>query len=282
LGLSHVIRGKDLVIEDRMEEYIWKLLGVTGPPFLHWGLLRVREAKISKSKSYQEVKSGVYDGWADPRTWSLLSLDRRGIRLEALREFTLSFGLSLSDIEVPAETLYAENRKLIDPTTPRRSYVPDPVQVEVDGYPSELSEISLANHPEHVELGRRSVPAGPTFYLPREELVKHAGEEIRLKDLVNVRVPLAGEFTETSGALHIRFTSRENQRIPRIQWVGARGAVAVDVLDVDGQHRQGRGEASLARAVPGEIFQFERVGFVRLEKGWMPGSEPVRVCFGHP
>ncbi len=55
LGVTHVLRGKDLVMEDRMQEAIWKLLGVTGPSFLHWGLLRVREAKISKSKSYAEV-----------------------------------------------------------------------------------------------------------------------------------------------------------------------------------------------------------------------------------
>ncbi|MGA7922603.1 MAG: glutamate--tRNA ligase family protein, partial [Thermoplasmata archaeon] len=114
LGMTHVIRGKDLVIEDRMERFIWDLLGIRGPDFLHWGLLRVREAKLSKSKNYQEVKSGLFDGWADPRTWSFESLDRRGISMAALRQFTLSFGISLADIEVPAETLYAENRALID------------------------------------------------------------------------------------------------------------------------------------------------------------------------
>src|SRR5208282_85181 len=97
LGITHVIRGKDLVIEDRMQRFISDLLGITGPPFLHWGILRVREAKVSKSKSYREVKSGLFDGWADPRTWSLRSLDRRGISTEALRAFILSFGMSLSD-----------------------------------------------------------------------------------------------------------------------------------------------------------------------------------------
>ncbi len=114
LGITHVLRGKDLVIEDRMQRYIWDLLGIQGPPFLHWGILRVREAKVAKSKSFREVKSGLYDGWADPRTWSLRSLDRRGISMGALRAFILSFGMSLADIEVPAETLYAENRKRID------------------------------------------------------------------------------------------------------------------------------------------------------------------------
>ncbi|HLY76698.1 MAG TPA: glutamate--tRNA ligase family protein, partial [Thermoplasmata archaeon] len=171
LGITHVIRGKDLVIEDRMQEFIWKILGLSGPHFLHWGILRVREAKVAKSKAYAEVKSGLYDGWADPRSWSLQSLDRRGITVEALRHFTLSFGLSLADIEVPAETLYAENRGLIDPTTPRRLFVPDPRLVRVDQYPAGLGPVLLPNHPDRPELGTRSVPTGPDFWLPGAELV---------------------------------------------------------------------------------------------------------------
>jgi glutamyl-tRNA synthetase len=280
LGLTHVLRGKDLVIEDRMEEYIWKLLGVQGPPFLHWGLLRLKEAKISKSKSFIEVRSGVYDGWSDPRTWSIDSLARRGIRAEALRRFTLSFGLSLSDIEVPAETLYAENRQLIDATTPRRAFVPDPVLVEVEGAP-ELGSLELPNHPDRPELGHRSVPAAPPYWLPRSELERHAGEEIRLKDLLNIALP-PGPVGAGPGPLVARFTSRENKKVPRIQWVSATGSVPVGLLELDGTHCAGQGEASLRGAAPGEVLQFERVGFVRLEDRWTVGTEPILACFGHP
>ena len=279
LGITHVLRGKDLVMEDRMERYIWDLLGIRGPPFLHWGLLRVAEAKISKSKGYAQVKSGEYDGWADPRLWSIDSLDRRGIRPDALRRFTLGFGLSLADIEVPAETLYAENRQILDPTTPRRYFVEDPVAVEVAGYPSELSEIELANHPERAELGGRRVPAGPLFWLSGRDVRAHLGEEIRLKDHANIELPR--ELAPT-GPTIARFTSRENRRLPRFQWVGGRGAIPVDLLDPDGSHRRGLGENALRAASPRDIYQFERVGFIRVEADWSPGSEPLRVCFGHP
>jgi glutamyl-tRNA synthetase len=280
LGVTHVLRGKDLVVEDRMQRFVWDLLGITGPPFLHWGLLRVREAKVSKSKSYREVKSGLYDGWADPRTWSLRSLDRRGISMDALREFTLSFGLSLTDIEVPAETLYAENRKRLDASTVRRSFVADPARVEVSGFPFDLAEVTLPNHPERTELGSRTVRTGPAFYLAGADVAAHAGEEVRLKDLVNVRLPSV--VPPDGGALRAEFTSRPNQRLPRLQWVGVSGSVAVDLLEVDGSHRKGMGESALRDARPREIFQFERVGFVRVEGDWPAGSEPVRVVYGHP
>ena len=280
LGVTHVLRGKDLVMEDRMEQAIWELLGVSGPPFLHWGILRVREAKVAKSKAYVEVKSGVFDGWADPRTWSLRSFDRRGISMDALRAFTLSFGLSLTDIEVPAETLYAENRKRIDATTPRRSFVAEPVKVEVEGYPFDLPEVTLPNHPDRAEMGSRSVRAGPVFYLAHADLAAHPGEEIRLKDLLNVRLP--GEVPGPGGTIRATFTSRPNQRLPRFQWVGAAGAVPVDVLSVDGAHRPGVGEAALLSARPRDVLQFERFGFVRVDGDWTAGTEPVRVVYAHP
>ncbi len=281
LGITHVVRGKDLVMEDRMQRYIWNLLGIEGPSFLHWGMLRVREAKVAKSKAYVEVKTGIYDGWADPRTWSLASLDRRGISQQALRRFVLSFGLSLADIEVPAETLYAENRAMIDSTTPRRAFVPRPHRVHVDGFPSELATVTLPNHPVRSELGTRSVLAGPDFWLPEDELRRHLGEEIRLKDLVNIQLPPTISF-DGGAPTDARFTSRGNKRLPRIQWVGAAGGAPVDLLDLDGTHRVGIGEAALRGARPGDRLQFERVGFVRVEADWAPGTTPVRVCYGHP
>jgi len=277
LGITHVLRGKELVIEDRMQEYLWQLLGVRGPPFLHWGLLRVREAKVAKSKANRDVRSGLYDGWADPRTWSLRSLDRRGISMGALRAFILSFGMSLSDIDVAAESLYAENRKRIDATTPRRAFVPDPIAVDVDGYPLDLATVPLPNHPDRPELGSRTVRAGPAFFLPRRDVVAHAGEEVRLKDLLNVRLPAA---IPDAGIVRAEFLSRENRRLPRLQWVAVPGATPIDLLGIDGTRSTGVGEAALGEANPREIYQFERVGFVRVDDP--AGPRPLKVVYGHP
>ncbi len=280
LGVTHVLRGKELVIEDRVQQYVWDLLGVRGPPFLHWGLLRVREAKVAKSKANREIRSGLYDGWADPRTWSIRSLDRRGISMDALRTFILSFGLTLSDIDVAAETLYAENRKRIDATTPRRSFVADPVRLDVQDYPAELADVDLPNHPDRPELGTRKVAAGPSFYLARSDVASHLGEEVRLKELLNLRLP--SDLPASTAPVVARFVDRENRRLPRLQWVGARDAVPVDVLGIDGSHAQGLGERPLASAQPREIYQFERVGFVRVDAARSDPAAPLRVVYGHP
>ncbi len=289
LGITHVIRGKELIIEDMMEEALWSALGLKGPTFLHWGLLRIRETKISKSKSYKDVKSGAYDGWADPRTWSLSSLARRGIRPEAIRQFILSFGLSQADIEVPAETLYAENRRLLDPTTARRSFVPSPRRLRVEGMPTDLRTARLANHPERPEMGEREVALSDLFFLPETDLLKNAGKEIRLKDLINVQLPPALPASEpgqggpnAAPEVVARFTDRPNKPLPRIQWVAAPGAVTVDVFTLDDPHLLGKGEAALASAKEGNIFQFERFGFARADPQPPDAAAARRFIFAHP
>ena len=263
LGMTHVLRGKDLVMEDLMEQYLWKLFGIDGPEFIHYGMLRIKEAKLSKSKSSKEVKSGEFSGWDDPRTWSLQSLKRRGIRPEAIRSFILSFGLSQSDIEVPAENLYAENRKLIDASTPRRMFVPEPVRIKIRGAP-DIGEIELANHPKE-DLGTRKIRVGDEIWISGEDFKAHRGKEIRLKDLFNVMLDEEAEFT-----------SIPNKDIPRIQWVSE--PVEVEVVMVDGSLKKGVGERSLLEMKMDDMVQFERFGFVRIDEVKEVG---VKTYFAH-
>ncbi|MCI4360758.1 MAG: hypothetical protein L3J91_03570, partial [Thermoplasmata archaeon] len=98
--------------------------------------------------------------------------------------------------------------------------------------------------------------------------------EIRLKDLANVQLP---PEIPTEGAVAATFTSRENKRLPRLQWVGRPGAVPVDLLGTEGEHRAGVAESALDHASPRDVLQF-----VRVEADQRPGVRPVRVCFGHP
>jgi hypothetical protein len=123
------------------------------------------------------------------------------------------------------------------------------------------------------------VKAGPSFWLAGTDVRAHSGDEIRLKDLVNLQMP---EVPIDAQRVLARFTSRENRKLARLQWVTVEGAVPVDLLELDGGHRRGYGEGALRAAAPREVYQFERVGFVRIEADWVPGSDPLRACFGHP
>jgi len=112
-GITHIIRGKELMIETDMEKYIFDIFGWKHPVFIHTGLLQFEGIKLSKSKGQKEVREGRYIGWDDPRTWSLQSLEKRGIQPEAIRKFIIGLGVNQNEITVPIDILYAENRKIL-------------------------------------------------------------------------------------------------------------------------------------------------------------------------
>ncbi len=253
LGITHILRGKDLIIEDEMEKFIWDLFGIKHAEFVHYGMLRVAEAKLSKSKSLQEIKSGIFTGWSDPRTWSLQSLRRRGISAQAIRSFILSFGLSLTDIEVPAESLYAENRKILDASTHRYFFVPAPMEITIETLPKDMKYVEVPNHPKVETLGKRTIPVGGKVWIETDDFNALKKQEIRLKDFCNVILDRTAKFT-----------GKENKEIPRIQWVT--DGIKVDVVMPDNTIITGLGEKNLLKEQEDRVIQFERFGFVRIDK----------------
>ncbi|TLZ44294.1 MAG: glutamate--tRNA ligase [Methanobacteriota archaeon] len=265
LGITHVLRGKDLVMEDLMETRIWDDLGIERrPAFVHFGILRFKDIELSKSTYRKMIAEGRLTGIDDPRTWSLQSLRRRGIRPAALRDFVLSFGLSLNDIEVPVETLYAENRRRIDKEANRYFFVPDPVAVEIAGLPP-IERVKAPLHPEVPGRGDREIPVGPKVHVAKEDFSKFRGKEVRLKDFCNVMLDHRATFV-----------SLENKDIPKIQWVTH--GVNVHLVLPDGSESRGLGEPLVASLKVDDVVQFERIGFARIDH---VSKAEVRAFFAH-
>jgi glutamyl-tRNA synthetase len=272
LGMTHVIRGKDLMMEDEMENLIWQKLGLTPvTQFLHFGMLRVEDAKISKSKAYREVTSGEYIGWDDPRTWSVQSLRARGFVPEAIRHFILDMGMSLADITTPAENMYAYNRSIIDPKAPRSTFLPEPVEVIIEGLPANLTEVRMPVHPERPEMGTRTLSASDRILVTKKDLEAMQEKEVRLKDFCNVI--LKGKVA--------KFVSLGNKDLPRITWLNALddGLVSVKVMMEDGELVEGMGEPNLRQMLVPSVVQFERFGFASLSKRDVYGN--VQAFYTH-
>lgn len=265
LAITHVLRGKDLVMEDLMESRIWDALGIDRRPhFVHFGILRFKDIELSKSRYRREIAEGRLSGIDDPRTWSLQSLRRRGIRPAALREFVLSFGLSLNDIEVPIESLYSENRKLIDKDANRYFFVPDPVAIDIDGLPP-IERVKAPLHPDFPGRGVREIPVGSKVHVAKEDFAKFRGKEVRLKDFCNVILEKRSKFV-----------SMENKDLPKIQWVTH--GVNVHLVMPDASESRGLGEPLVGHLKVDDVVQFERIGFARIDHA---SKAEVRAYFAH-
>lgn len=263
LGVTHILRGKDLVIEDRMEKHIWDLFGWDEKEFLHYGMLRLKGLRLSKSEFQQRLAKGDLRGWDDPRTWSLQALRKRGIQPEAIRDFILDFGMSMTDIEVPPSKLYAKNREIIDPIANRYYFVPDPVEVRLEGE-FDMEQTGIRKHPDHPGRGERKLATKSVVYLPKKDWKKNQGEEVRLTNFCNIE--LEGKIGKITGF--------ENKDISKIQWLCEGLDTTVELPD--GSFDHGLGEKNLEKVKEEEIVQFERYGFVKIEE-----KEPMTAAFGH-
>jgi glutamyl-tRNA synthetase len=275
LGMTHILRGKDLIMEDDMEVFVWEKMGVPKsriPKFLHYGMLKLEEAKLSKSASRASIESGEFTGWDDPRTWSLQSLRKRGILPVAVRVFIVKMGMSLADVTVPAEILYSENRKLIDANAKRYFAVFNPVEIKLSKMPSgkESGIARVPAHPEFPALGERNIPYdSESVFVEKQDLEKYSGRKVGLMGLVTVKFGKDSSFISD-------VISMEDQKV---HWVGKKN-VKISVLMPDGEKRDALAEPSIALAKEGDVVQLVRTGFCRVGKAGKDGNDMV-LYFAH-
>lgn len=250
LNITHIIRGKELMMESEMEKYIWDIFKWPHKEIIHTGLLQISGIKLSKSKSSKEVASGKYIGWDDPRTFSLQSLRRRGILPEAVRKFVLSFGLTQTEITIPIENLYIENKKLIDKKTRRYFAVFNPRKIKIENAPK--LKIKAPLHPDH-DYGSRIFNTFDEFYV-QDNLEKN--KTYRFMHLFNFK--------------NNKFISREYDKglnAKMLHWLPInKDLVKIKVLMEDGKYIYGIGEKDLRKAKVNEVVQFERQYFAKLDK----------------
>ena len=277
LGVSHIIRGKDLVKEGKIEQHIWNLYGWQNPELIYYGRLKFQDAKLSKSKSRREVVEGVYSGWDDPRTWSLQSLQKRGIHPDAIRKVLLDLGLSIVDIAISMKPVYAENRKLRDASANRYFYVQSPVWLTHQGLPPEIKTAESLVHPDFPERGKRIIPISKEIAIEERDYKRiKDGSIFRLKDLANFILRKGENPSCDFHSFEVDIIRDKGGSI--IHWVPKDESVPLELITLDGEVLvNGICEPSINNAKLNQFIQFERVGFVKIFQ-----TTPIlRASFAH-
>ena len=282
LGITHVLRGKELMIETEMEKYIFDIFNWQYPEFIHTGLLSLKGVKISKSKSQEEVAKGIYAGWHDPRTWSLQSLEKRGFKAKAIREFCLSFGLTQTEVTVPLEVLYSFNRKYVEDSN-RYFFIAEPVAITIENAPNLKAKLPL--HPSHKERGYRELATDNEFFISLNDY-----QELRkAKDGSVYRFMYLFNFVK-KGEKFFFHSIEHNKKLnaKMMHWLPNNKALLVNakVLMPNGNWLNGIAEKNIEAIKENTIVQFERFGFCRLDsikEIEANGKEKVyEFWYGHP
>ncbi len=271
LGVTHIIRGKDLRDSRDRQSFVYSYFDWTYPEVVHWGRVSIEEyGTLSTSSLAEAIDRGDYEGWSDPRVPSVRALRRRGIQPMALRSALLDLGVSESDIEFSMSHVYSENRALVDDDADRFFLVRDPVEVTVEDAPETTATPS--RHPD-VDRGNREIHVDDRVYLEADDLPE-LGERLRLKSLYNVEVTSQDPFRVRYIGDDVDLVREEDVDV--VHWMSAEEGEAVDAtLKTPDGEVEGVVEAAAAEAVD-DVVQFERVGFSRVESG-----EPFTAFYAH-
>jgi len=272
LGVTHVIRGKDHIANTRRQRYIYDHMGWTVPVYRHYGRMGIEGVVLSTSQMRAGIKDGTYSGWDDIRLGTMRALARRGISPEAVKNAMLAIGIGDTDISFSWDNLSAENKKIVDPVANRYFFVPDPVAAPIGGAAKHTSHALL--HPSDAARGTRTLEFDGTVLLPKSEITPDVAM-IRLKDLFNVKVTWDNgtpSFTYAGDSL----ADARAAKARIIQWLPAQATVPCTLLT---QEEEITGACEpLVKNELGKVVQFERVGFVKIDK---VSADGIRAYFTH-
>ncbi|WP_251330113.1 glutamate--tRNA ligase [Haloplanus pelagicus] len=256
-GVTHIIRGIDLQDSAKRQRFVYDYFDWEYPEVIHWGHVQVDEYDVTLSTSTikELIDEGVLDGWDDPRAPTLASLERRGIRGEAIVDAMIQLGTSTSNVELSMSAVYANDRDLIDDDANRYFFVRNGVRKALHGAPDAGHP---PVHPEHEERGRRDVPAGDAVLVEPAD-VPGDGERVWLKGLGCVR-HVDGAFEYVGDDI----AAVREEGVPVVHWVSAEGGVDLRLRTMDGDVI-GVAEPGVAGVDADAVVQFERVGFARID-----------------
>ena len=269
-SVTHILRSSEFHVG--LQDLVRSLLGFPPIAVEQFSRFNFKGTPVQKRLLRPLVEEKLVSGWDDPRMPTIEGIVRRGILPQAIRQFTTDVGYTKSEHTFDWSLLFAVNRKLLDPVTKRYYFVPDPVRLTVESAPAKSALI--AYHPLG-KLGSRVIETAGEFYVPASDVAATAeGQVVRLMELYNVEL-----VSKTAEGACGRFAGEHlGQTVRKLQWAVPGRSSRMEVLEPselyneDGtfnagslKTRVGYVEESAGALVEGDIVQFPRYGFVRVD-----------------
>jgi len=210
-GVSHALRS--LEYSDRAAMYHW-VLENTGFPHVElteFSRMNFDYTVLSKRKLTLLVQRGIVTGWDDPRMPTVRGVLRRGLTVEALKEFVMTQGASRNTNSMSWDKIWAINKQRIDPIIPRFCGIEEASLVVLtlaDG-PASPTPKQENLHPKDPSMGTKEMFLAGKVYLRQEDVqVLADGEEVTLMHWGNAVVDRVergadGRATGAVGHLHL-------------------------------------------------------------------------------
>jgi glutaminyl-tRNA synthetase len=191
-GITHSIC--TLEFENHRPLYDWFLDNVSAPCHpqqIEFARLNLSHTIMSKRSLLELVKSGLVDGWDDPRMPTISGYRRRGVTPTAIRTFCKEIGISKVNSLIDMNFFYYIIREEMNDSADRVMAVLDPLKVVITNYEDgKTEEFDADNNPQIEDSVTRKIPFSRELYIERDDFMEDApkkffrlapGREVRLK-----------------------------------------------------------------------------------------------------
>ncbi len=197
-GITHSLCSLEYEIHRPLYDWVVREAGFAHPPRqIEFARLNLTRTVMSKRHLRRFVEEGVVAGWDDPRMPTLAAMRRRGYTAAAVKDFLGRVGVAKADSTVDLALLEHCVRENLGDTAPRAMAVLRPLKVTLSNWPQGfVDEITMENHPDHPEMGERTLHMGNVIYIDREDFMEEPpkkffrlapGREVRLKGAYIIR-----------------------------------------------------------------------------------------------
>ncbi len=279
--VTHVLRSKEFELRNELYDKITKIIFDQGkvktrPSLVNFSRVLMKGSPTSKSVINNLIEKGQITEWNDPRLVTISALRRRGFVVEGINNFVDSLGLSKSESSPSMELIASFNRKARDKNDKRYFFVKDPIKLKITNVP--IHSVTLKHHPTE-NLGSRTIMVSDEFWVSSEDLSNSSeGEVIRLMDLFNIEIK-----KKTKMIIEADFDSRKPiPKVRKIHWVAIDGIPfklripnndeffinsdgSFQFKDESDEIYDGFAETSCESLRTGELIQFNRIGFCRVD-----------------
>ena len=259
-GITHRLRSKEFEMRNELQRLIQTLAGFPETRIYEFARFNLEGVESSGRIIREKVQKKQLVGWDDPSLTTIVALRRRGFLPEAIKEFVLSTGLTKTEAVLTWDDLIVHNRRHLDAKCNRYFFIENPKEIKIENAPEQTAELKM--HPEFEKRGLRKFKTKDRFYVTEKDLKGFKdGKLIRLMDCLNFKKQ-KNKFI---------FDSADYEKYKKsgdkiIHWLPVqKDLVKVEVLMPDKKVAKGLAEPSAKNLKVGDIIQFQRFGFCRLD-----------------
>jgi glutamyl-tRNA synthetase len=260
-NVTHILRSSEFgTMRTELQDYIKDIIGCKKQTVVQYGRFNIKGATTKGREIREAIKEGKVSGWDDPSLVTLKALKRRGILQETLVELMNQIKMSSNTGKnIDWSMISSINRSILDPKVNKYFFIENPILIKVKGAPNLKIKINL--HPDFPERGNRVFETSSDFFVSKNDYDNlKDGSLIRLMDCLNFS--FGKEITYHSKT--VEEYKKQGKMI--IQWLPkSNNLVETEIRMPDNKIRKGLAEPSIKNLKLGDIVQFQRFGFCRLD-----------------